>query len=139
MHDVARLQPTAVSLNVILKNTYFKDDILADGERIKLRIDYAAEMPFLVFKFPEPFYDFIQILSQQTITDLDWVHKNPVVVKLVMPDSVITDHLSTHSFTVGPEESVRLISSLTNLKKISSSEIDSLENFINSNTSKYLV
>ena len=138
--DVARLQPTPDSLNVILRNTHFKDDILAAKSAIHFRIDHTTKIPVMVFKFPSPYYDFIQILSFPILTDtnLEWLNKNPAVIKLIMSDTVITDRLSTRLFFLTPDESEQLRDTLNELKTQSLFQIHELENHIYSNVNAFL-
>ncbi len=138
--DVARLQPTHDTLNIILKNTHFKDDILTADSQIQLRIDCTAGIPVLIFKFPEPYYDFLQIFNFTMLSggNQEWLDKNPVIIKLVMSDTVITDRLSSLSFSLDPVESENLRISINEQKALSLSEFEKREKDVYSNVNKFL-
>ena len=137
--DVARLQPTSDSLNVILKNTHFEDDILAIGSKIRFDIDYTKQLPVLTFKFPEPYYDFALVLSLKlfSASNPEWLSKNLVVIKLVISDPVITDKLSTLSFSLDPLESKNLRAKLNAQKEIPLSRILKMEEEIYLSLNKF--
>lgn len=107
MQDIVRLQPTPNALKVILKNTHFRDGVLSDGGKIKFRVDFTHALPVLIFKFPEPFYDFIQILTAAVLagTGAAWLDKYPAVITVVISDTIITDQLSSLNFQLRREES----------------------------------
>ncbi len=138
--DVARLQPAPDALHVILKNTHFKDDILATDSKIHFRMDHSAPLPVLVFRFGEPYYDFLQILTPGILAqaNLEWLTKNPVIVKLILSDTVVTDRLSTRSFALDPVESERLRANLRVLQTLPSSLISESEAYIYAHASKFL-
>ena len=100
LQDVARLQPASDALNIILKNTHFKDDILAEKAKIQLRIDYSMTIPILVFTFSEPFYDLWEVVKLETLTtsNEEWLNKSNIIIKLIMSETVITDRISTREF-----------------------------------------
>jgi hypothetical protein len=135
--DIARLQHTTKSLNVILKNTHFKDDILTNGSKIKLRIDFSTKLPVLVFRFDEPYFDFVQVIVPQTVHE--WLYKYPIVIKLVLADSVITDQLSSSSFIIHLEEGDRLREATTAVKLLTPIEIQEVENYVSLNVNKLLI
>lgn len=139
--DVARLQPTPESLNIILKSTNFKEDVLASGEKIKFRLDYRTQIPVLVFRFPEPYYDFLQILTPDTISAKgeEWLNQNPVIITLMISDPVITDQLSTMSFIVGEDEVKNLKNSLNAMKLLSKTEVQELERIIAARTNDFFI
>ena len=131
LSDVARLQPGDGALHVILKNSFFKDDILESSARIGMRIDYTYKIPVLVLKFQESYYDFLQIIKVTHPKKGDnWLDKNPVVVTLIISDTVITDVLSTFSFKLEKSESDQLRLQLDLLTRLSANVIKSLENEI---------
>jgi hypothetical protein len=138
--DVSRLRPTSDSLNVILKNTHFRDDILSNNAAIKLRVDHSLKVPVLVFKFPESFYDFVQILGADFKQDknLNWLNKKPIIIKLILSDPVVTDLLSEFVFTI-EEEGQILKDKLQALKLVDNEEIQTLENHIYNNVNQFLV
>ena len=138
--DVVRLQPTSDSLNVILKNTNFRDNMLAVNSKIQLRIDYTANIPVLIFKFQEHFYDFLTVLNHALLSgsNQQWLNKNPVVIRLVLSDSVITDRLSIRSFLLDPLESDELRAHLKALEKSQLSRILEMEEYIYGNVNTYL-
>ena len=139
--DVARLQPTPESLHVILKSTNFKDDILASGEKIKFRLGYRTQIPVLVFRFPEPSYDFLQILTPDTIWAKgdNWLNQNPVIITLMISDPVITDQFSTMSFAIDVDEVKNLKNSLNAMKLLSKTEVQELEKIIAAHTNDFFI
>ena len=109
-----RLIPSDNSLNIILKNTHFKDDLLAENRRINLHIDYSNPDPILSVEFQEPFYDFQEKLtSSDFLEDRSlWLKSDNVVIKLILADSVIGDKVSTRKFILDSEASRKLKSAL---------------------------
>lgn len=110
----ARLIPSNTSLNIILKNTHFKDDILDEKNEIILQIAYAERKPVLKVNFQEPFYDFKEILQAEDFKGErgQWLQSNNIVIQLMLADAVIGDSISTRIFTLGSEESQKLRSAL---------------------------
>jgi hypothetical protein len=138
--DVARLQPMPDSLNVILKNTYFKDGILESGSLIKIRVDYVMDIPLLVFKFQEPYYDFLQILKNEKsiLSNQEWLNKDQISIKLVISDPVITDRLTYREFILSVAESSRLKEQLDLQQHIPGEQIGEIENYVHSRKEKFL-
>jgi|GEM_PF-2556728 len=138
--DVVRLQPTSDSLNVILKNTHFKDDMLAVNSKIQLRIDYTSNIPILIFKFDQRFYDFLCVLNPKSLalSNQEWLNKNPVVIRLVLSDTVFADHLSIRIFPLDPTESKQLEVALSTQGALPLSRIREMEDDIYANINKYL-
>lgn len=138
--DIARLQPTRDTLNVILKNTHFRDDTLSENSKIRLRIDYSTSLPILVFRFDQPYYDFLQILTPAVLVgpNIEWINRNPVVIKLVLSETVMTDRLSERRFYLGPTEAEQLRVCLTSMKNSSPTELRKTEEFIYLNYGRLL-
>lgn len=138
--DVTRLQPTPNSLNIILKNTHFKDEILATGSKIHFRIAYSTNIPVLIFKFPEPYYDFLQVLSpaQMTGSNQEWLNKSPVLINLVISNTVIADCLSTRAFSLDFAESENLKAILNAQKDLPLSQIRGMEEYVYANGNIFL-
>ena len=109
-----RVIPTENSLNIILKNTHFKEDLLAEKQKISLHIDYSNPEPILSVAFQEPFYDF-----QEKLTSGDflkergvWLKSYNIMIRLILADSVIGDEVSTRTFVLNSEESSKLKAAL---------------------------
>ena len=130
--DVARLQPTSTSLNIILKNTHFKDDILAEKAQIQFRIDYSMPVPILIFRFSEPFYDFGEVLKLETLIAAygEWLDKSNIIVKLVMSDTVVTDKISSREFVLSESESNILKAEMNKQRSMNVEEIQNIETSI---------
>ena len=105
-----RLIPSGNSLNIILKNTHFKDDLLDENRRIMLKVEYNDTDPILSVEFQESLYDFQEVLkSGDFLGDRGlWLKSDNLVIKLTLADSVISDKVSTRSFTLDAEESQKL-------------------------------
>ena len=105
-----RLIPTDNSLNIILKNTHFKDDLLNEKHRIMLKIDYNDADVILSLEFQEPFYDFQEMLKPSDFLEERklWLKSDNLVIKLILADSVIGDKVSIRSFTLDTKESQKL-------------------------------
>ena len=138
--DVARLQPTSNSLNVILKNTFFKDSILDEGSKIHFRIDYAMNLPVIIFKFSEPYYDFLEVLKYETLAGLnyEWLNQSNIVIKLIMSDSTITDKLTTREFVLDVSESDHLKEQLRLQEHITPAQIKDMEDHVYGNLNNFL-
>ena len=138
--DVARLQPTSNSLNVILKNTFFKDSILDEGSKIRFRIDYAMNLPVIIFKFSEPYYDFVEVLKYETLAGLnyEWLKQSKIVIKLVMSDSVVTDKLTTREFVLDVSGSDHLREQLHLQKHLTPAQIKEMEDLVYGNLNNFL-
>ncbi|TDE17160.1 hypothetical protein [Dyadobacter psychrotolerans] len=138
--DFARLQPTSDSLNIILKNTNFPDNILDEAAKINLEIKYYSGLTLLFLKFSQPYHDFFEILTYQGFrgSQMDWLDKNPVIIKLVMSDTVITDKLTTREFELDTDESIVLRTNLIAQKSLTQEQIKYAEEYIYSNLDKFL-
>ena len=138
--DVARLQPTSNSLNVILKNTFFKDSILDEGPKIHFRIDYAMNLPVVIFKFSEPYYDFVEVLKYETLAGLnyEWLNHSNIVIKLIMSDSTITDKLTIREFILDVSESNHLKEQLHLQKHLTTAQIKDMEDHVYGNLNNFL-
>ncbi len=125
--DIARLQPTPHALNVVLKNTHFRDGILSDPSKIKVQVIDAHALPILIVEFAEPYYDFIQVLTPTVLFGAEWLDKTPVTIRLVISDTVITDTLTSASFYLNTEEVDSLKKQTENMQHLSPNEICQLE------------
>ncbi|MCF2443781.1 hypothetical protein L0657_07420 [Dyadobacter sp. CY345] len=105
-----RLIPSENSLNVILKNTHFKDDLLDEIKTVTVQIDFNHEAPIISVAFQEPFYDFEEILRKGDYSGDRgiWLKSDNLVIKLMLADSVFGDKISSRSFTFNAEESKKL-------------------------------
>jgi len=139
-HDVARLQPTSNSLNVILKNTFFKDSILDAGLKIHFRIDYVINLPVIIFKFSEPYYDFLEVLKYETLagSNYEWLNHSNIVIKLVISDSVVTDKLMTREFVLGVSESDHLKKQLHLQEHLTPAQVKDMEDHVYGNLNDFL-
>ena len=138
--DVSRLQPTSHSLNVILKNTFFRDNILDKQEKIVCKVDYRLNIPVLIFKFSEPYYDFMEVLEYEIVAGLnqEWMGKENIAVKLILADSVITDQLTSREFIFSAYESDDLRKQLLLQKLLSHQQIEEMVASVYENANKLL-
>lgn len=140
MQDVARIQPTTDALNIILKNTHFQDDVLGQASNIRFRIDYTASIPVLIFRFHEPFYDFLLVLSKETAggVDHEWINKDPVLIRMVISDTVVTDRLSTVEFQLDESERTLLRDNIKQQQELAKPQIREIEHYIYENVNSFL-
>lgn len=128
--DIARLQSTPNALNVVLKNTHFRDGILSDPSKIKVQVSDAHALPVLIVQFPEPYYDFIQVLNPIVLIGAEWLDKTPVTITMVISDTVITDELTSVSFYLKTEEVNSLKKQMAAVQKLTPNEVRQLEDTI---------
>jgi len=138
--DITRLQPTPDSLNVILKNTHFRDGILDAVNKVQLSVDYALELPLLVFKFSEPYYDFLEILKFENFAGInqEWLEKEQILIKLISSDVSIADKLTTREFLLSIDASVHLRNHMHIQKQLSQTQIREREDDIYLNYNQFL-
>jgi len=138
--DITRLQPTPDSLNVILKNTHFRDGILDAVNKVQLSVDYALELPLLVFKFSEPYYDFLEILKFENFAGInqEWLEKEQILIKLISSDVSIADKLTTREFLLSIDASVHLRNHMHIQKQLSQTQIREREDDIYLNYNEFL-
>ena len=138
--DITRLQPTLDSLNVILKNTHFRDGILDAVNKVQFSVDYALELPLLVFKFSEPYYDFLEILKFENFAGInqEWLEKEQILIKLISSDVSIADKLTTREFLLSIDESVHLRNHMHIQKQLSQTQIREREDDIYLNYNQFL-
>jgi len=138
--DIARLQPTSDSLNVILRNTHFPDHILEKDSDITIVVDFVMDLPVLVIKFPQPYYNFLEILGTQLLESetQEWVYKEKIVIKLVLSDTVFTDRLTTKRFTLEITESEKLRKQLFLLKQMEPEQVQDAKDHVYANLNRFL-
>jgi len=109
-----RLIPTAHSLDIILKNTNFKDDLLDDNQQVTFKIDYTNENVMLSVSFKEPYYDFEVLLNKKDYPRERnlWLACSNIVIKLVLAQAVISDKATTRLLVLDFEESEKMRSVL---------------------------
>lgn len=139
--DAARLQPSSDSLNIILKNTHFSDDILSDSQKVKLYIDYRYPLAVAVLSFAAPFYDFILPLrlSSTNAATSSWLNQTCLAIKLVLADPVITDRLSTLTFRLDSVESEKLRVHIKAQENLSPVKLNEIENQIYADANSFFV
>lgn len=125
-NDFVRLQATDDSLNVILKNTHFRDGLLTDNSHIRFKIEYEASLPVLILKFKEPIYDFFEILEYRLLTSphKNWLNNDHIVFQLILADTVITDQLNSRFFQLSLDESEYFRNQLLRQRNIQNAELE---------------
>ncbi|MGV3602223.1 MAG: hypothetical protein ACO1N1_13510 [Dyadobacter fermentans] len=100
----------ANSLDIILKNTQYPDDLLAPDAPVACRIEWTAEGPVLVFGFRLPSYDFSEPLNnrEQGSARPGWLHQPQITVRLLLADNVIADRVTERIFVLSQQDSDRI-------------------------------
>ena len=98
----------ANSLDIILKNTHYPDDLLASDAPVACRIEWTAEGPFLVFGFRLPSYDFSEPLDNREQGCPGWLHQPQITVRLLLADNVIADRVTERVFVLSQQDSDRI-------------------------------
>lgn len=115
-----RILPNATTLDIILKNTHFPDELMAPDAPIQCRIEWAENTPVLVFAFKLPSYDLREPLLPGEFQkgDRGWLQQRSIRIRLLLADSVITDRIVERAFVLTGSESeeVQKAFELTNTK-----------------------
>ena len=95
-----RALPRAATLDILLKNTHFPDGLLAREAPIECRVEWDEKVPVLVFAFQLASYDFSEPLLPAELRKADqgWLDQQPIQIRLLLADNVITDHVTERLF-----------------------------------------
>nr|WP_295923217.1 hypothetical protein [uncultured Dyadobacter sp.] len=101
-----RVLPTATTLDVILKNTHFPDDLLSETSPIQCRVEWQGKIPALVFHFKSPAYDFSEPLVPSELKNAErgWLQQPAITIRLLQADTVIADKVAERKFSISPQE-----------------------------------
>ena len=102
-----RVLPGANSLDIILKNTHFPDGLLDEASQAQCRVEWADGIPVLVFQFKSAFYDFSEPLLPAELKNSErgWLDQQPIQLRLLLADNVITDQVAERVFFLAKNES----------------------------------
>lgn len=105
-----RILPRATTLDIILKNTHFPDDLLNETSPIQCRVDWKDDVPFLVFQFKSPVYDFSEPLIPAELknTEQGWLQEPAIIIRLVLANNVIADYVTERAFVLSENDSQRV-------------------------------
>lgn len=105
-----RVIPGAASLDIILKNTHFPDDLLRPGAPIECTVQWDGRIPVLIFSFTQaPASDFSEPLIPAELKNADrgWLQQPRILVRLLLADSVIADRVVAREFWLSETDEVR--------------------------------
>lgn len=88
-----RVLPGAVTLDIILKNTHFPDELLAPDAPILCSVECNAGIVVLVFQFKSPAYDFSEPMLSAEFQNSEpgWLQQERIRIRLLLANSIITD------------------------------------------------
>ncbi len=119
-----RVLPRANTLDIILKNTHFPDGLLSETDRIQCRAEWKDGIPVLVFQFKSAVHDFSEPLVPAELKNSEqgWLDRQPIQLRLLLADSVITDQVTERTFFLAKNESdeIRKVFELSKAKTIPS-------------------
>lgn len=94
-----RVLPGTDTLDIILKNTHFPDDLLS--ENVECHLSWEEGTPVLVFQFKQAAYDFSEPLLASDLKNSErgWLQQPAITVRLLLADSVIADKISQRTFS----------------------------------------
>lgn len=97
-----RILPGASTLDIILKNTHFPDDLLIETAQIQCLVEWLDGIPVLGFQFKSPAYDFSEPLpiDDSKNTEQGWLHQPQITVRLLLADSIIADRMTERVFVL---------------------------------------
>ncbi|WP_353718477.1 hypothetical protein [Dyadobacter sp. 676] len=102
-----RVLPHAATLDIILKNTHFPDDLLDNTSPIQCAIEWKDSVPVLVFRFKNTAYDFNEPLLSHELKNGErgWLNQSAISVRLLLANSVIADHVTERKFILSKNDS----------------------------------
>lgn len=105
-----RVLPSANTLDIILKNTHFPDDLLSEASQVQCLVEWTDRIPVLVFQFKSTFYDFNEPLIPAELENSErgWLQQPSVTVRLLLSDNVVTDQLDERVFVLSRNESDKI-------------------------------
>lgn len=119
-----RVLPSANSLDIILKNTHFPDGLLSEASQVQCRVEWTDRIPVLVFQFKSTFYDFSEPLIPAELRNSEqgWLYQQPIQLRLLLADNVITDRVTERAFLLAKNESdeIRKVFELSKAKTMPS-------------------
>lgn len=100
-----RVLPGTDTLDIILKNTHFPDDLLSENVECHLRWEEGT--PVLVFQFNQAAYDFSEPLVPAELKggERDWLQPRLIQTRLLLADNVVTDQVTARTFFLTMQES----------------------------------
>ncbi|GGN04611.1 hypothetical protein GCM10010967_44480 [Dyadobacter beijingensis] len=105
-----RIVPGHASLDMILKNTHFPDELLAPDAPIRCSLQWDGPTPVLVFAFKTPAYDFSEPLPAEQLAAAaqDLLNQPQIKVRLLLADSVIADQVAARNFVLSDADSTAI-------------------------------
>ncbi|MET7257597.1 hypothetical protein [Dyadobacter fermentans] len=105
-----RVLTSANTLDIILKNTHFPDDLLSEASQVQCLVEWTDRIPVLVFQFKSTFYDFNEPLIPAELENSErgWLQQPSVTVRLLLSDNVVTDQLDERVFVLSRNESDKI-------------------------------
>lgn len=102
-----RVLPGAATLDIILKNTHFPDDLLADTSQTQCQVKWKERIPVLTFHFKSPVYDFSEPLVPAELKNAEpgWVDQPRVIVRLLLANTTIADDVTEREFVLSKDDS----------------------------------
>lgn len=99
-----RVLPGTDTLDIILKNTHFPDDLLS--ENVECHLSWEEGTPVLVFQFKQAAYDFSEPLLASDLKNSErgWLQQPAITARLLLADSVIADKISQRTFSISEHE-----------------------------------
>lgn len=99
-----RVLPGTDTLDIILKNTHFPDDLLSENVECHLRWEEGT--PVFVFQFKQAAYDFSEPLVPAELKggERGWLQQPAITVRLLLADSVIADKISQRTCPISEHE-----------------------------------
>ncbi len=102
-----RVLPGTSYLDIILKNTHFPDDLLAETSVIQAGIQWQDGLLFLVVHFKSPAYDFSEPLIPADLKNGErgWLQQSIVTVRLLLADNVFADKVTERTVALSERDS----------------------------------
>ncbi|MGG7661847.1 hypothetical protein [Dyadobacter sp. BHUBP1] len=102
-----RVLPRPHTLDIILKNTHFPDGLLSETNQIQCHVEWTHGIPVLVFQFKSAVHDFGEPLVPAELRNSEqgWLDQQPIQVRLLLADNVITDQVTERTFLLAKNES----------------------------------
>jgi len=102
-----RVLPRAATLDIILKNTHFPDDLLHEASPVQCAVEWRGSIPVLEFQFKNTAYDFNEPLVPHELKNGDrgWLNQPKVIVRLLLANSVIADDVTERKFILSKNNS----------------------------------
>lgn len=119
-----RVLPRTDTLDIILKNTHFPDGLIDESSQVQCRVEWKNGIPVLVFQFKSAIHDFSEPLvpSELRNNERGWLDQQPIQLRLLLADNVITDRVTERAFFLAKNESdeIRKVFELSETKTMPS-------------------